>query len=182
MQTMREVVDFPGNLPRLVQRVAGQWFCAGRNRLVEELEIHRQQADLLADVVVQFAGDPRTLRVLGVEQPRPEVVDAPGTAAQRFFAAAQSIFGRSALPSLRKQAGDEKPLRHQHCRTAQHVDPGPLPHRRLRRSFLEFALAAACYPGIALGRMDGGQERVRMRARGDRTEGEGEQLDAQSDG
>ena len=55
---------------RAVQRFARERFAVWRNGAAQQLEIDRQQRHLLADVVVQLAGDPGALGVLGVQQPR----------------------------------------------------------------------------------------------------------------
>ena len=75
MKAVRQVAHVSGNLlsPRP---------CLGRKTLgvagfgaADVVEIHGQQRELLADVVVQFACDPRTLGLLCVEQSRSEVTD-----------------------------------------------------------------------------------------------------------
>ena len=89
MQAVRQIAHVSGNLlsPRP---------CLGRETLgvagigaAYLVEIHGQQRQLLADVVVQFACDPRTLGLLCVEQSRPEVTDPLVARTQTPLASAQ---------------------------------------------------------------------------------------------
>ena len=100
---MREVVHIPGNVLRLVQRVADKRFGRAWHFVEQELEIHREQGDLLADIVVQFAGEARTFGVLGLEQPRPEIADALVAAAQLLVAATHVLLCLPSHPSLQQQ-------------------------------------------------------------------------------
>ena len=152
MQTVREVVDAPGNLLRPVQRLAGERFAVGRNRAAEQLEIDREQGDLLADVVVQFAGDAGTFGVLGMQQPRRRGRECASNCSAAPLRCRAIDPRPPAPPSLHEQAGDEEPLRQQHRRGAQDVDPESLPAPTLAWEPPRGSRAPLPgYPGIALG-------------------------------
>ena len=94
-------------------------------------EIDREQGDLLADIVVQFAGDARTFGVLGLEQPRPEIADALVAAAQRLLDRhAPDLLPAVASVAAASKPSDEERLGHQHRRCGEDVDLVAVPDGR----------------------------------------------------
>src|SRR5688572_25580426 len=75
MQTVRQVVHVFGNLLRSRPCVGSETLRL-TGILAYLVEIHCQQRQRLADVVVEFACDPRALGLLCVEQSRSEVTDS----------------------------------------------------------------------------------------------------------
>ena len=96
-------------------------------------ELDRQQRQLLADVVVQFARDARPLGFLRGDQPAGEIAD-PGVAAAKLrLALEDALFGLTALSSMHEQTGDEHRLYEQHRDCANDVELVALPGGRLSK-------------------------------------------------
>ena len=96
-------------------------------------ELDRQQRQLLADVVVQFARDARPLGFLRGDQTAGEIAD-PGVAVAKFCLALEdALFGLTALPSMHEQTGDEQRLDQQHRDRADDVELVALPGGRLTK-------------------------------------------------
>ena len=98
MQTVRQVVHVSGNLLSARPCLGGEPLGFARIGAAHLVEIHGQQRQLLADVVVQFARDPRTLGLLRVEQSRPEVADPLVARTKTVLASAQLDLGMVPSP------------------------------------------------------------------------------------
>ena len=136
VQLVREIVNAGRNPGRAIRGVMGalQGVRARRVDGVTKLfELDRQQRQLLADVVVQFARDARPLGFLRGDQPAGEIADPGVAAAKLCLALEDALFGLAALPSVHQQAGDEQRLYQQHRECANDVELVALPGGRLTK-------------------------------------------------
>ena len=103
MQTVRQVVHASGNLQSLCPYLGDEPPGFARIGDTHPVEIHGQQRQFLADVVVQLARDQRTLGLLRLEQSRPEVADPLVARMETVLASAQIDFGTVPSRSVNKQ-------------------------------------------------------------------------------
>ena len=83
----------------------------------ESIDADRHVGQLLADVVVQIAGDVGARRFLGVDEPPRHLPDAIVAGAQRRLARADGVVGAAQPRALPQQPGDQQQLRdHYHDR------------------------------------------------------------------
>src|SRR6516162_2031767 len=125
MEAVREIVHALGNVLCAIECALQQTIDATTVlRLVfgtHQVEIEREQRKLLADVVVQLAGDTCALRFLRAEQAATEIANPLVAGAQFLGAVARLSFSEQSPPLLNQQTDDESRLREQHDRGADDV-------------------------------------------------------------
>src|SRR5262249_38906264 len=88
---------------------------------------------LLADVVVQLAGDVRPLALLRLDQPRAEIADAIVARAQALLTVDQPLLGTAPPATLHQQARNQRGLREEHDQRGEDVRPIALEDRRFAK-------------------------------------------------
>ena len=87
------------------------------NGVAQLVELDREQRQLLAHVVVQFARDPHALHFLGADETAREVTYPLVAGVELGFAFQEALLGSPSFVALQEQPGDEKGLHEQQrCR------------------------------------------------------------------
>ena len=110
VQSLRQVMDASGDALQPVHCLPAEsvgLVPSVHSQVPEQFEVDRQERDLLTDVVVQLAGDTRTLDVLFTEQPPAQIADPFVARPQLGLTSARVIFRLSSSRGLHEQSRDQ---------------------------------------------------------------------------
>jgi hypothetical protein len=114
MKVVRQAADVAGDVAaafeQFVKRV-GDGGRRTRRAQAQALDVHAQEHQLLAQVVVQLAGETGPLRFLGGNQPAGEMLGFLVTRTQCRFAGSQRVLCEAPPGPLHEQRRDERRLR-----------------------------------------------------------------------
>src|SRR5688572_14815916 len=130
------------------------------DELALEIAQHDRQArQLLAQIVMQLARDPRSLRFLRVDQAASQVLVLRGSRPEALLALAQGTLSAPPTDPLHGQAGDEGTLHGDDQRRAEDVGFVPFPDARLpeQDGAPRWQPGFSDVPRLQLGRVVGGQ-------------------------
>src|SRR6188768_4375765 len=127
MQTVRQVVHVLGDASSQIQRFSRLELGLLLAGSAQQLEIDRQDRELLADVIVQLARDAGAFGFLCAQQARPEVADASVTHLQVRLTSAQRVLGAAAACALNQQSCDQQRLNHENREGTDDVVPEAMP-------------------------------------------------------
>src|SRR5580765_6976647 len=109
VQAVREVVNALGDLPRAIQRFMQQragLYLEFRLGAPNDLEIDREERQLLADIVMELPGNPGSFRFLCHQQAAAQVPNAIVARPQLRLAAVNQCLRLSSSHTLDKQKRD----------------------------------------------------------------------------
>ena len=116
--------------------VCASWI--GRMKFLRLLDGDRHAGQLLADVVVEIAGDVRARRFLRVDQTSGQLPDPLVARSNRRLTCQDRFFGATPSGSLHEESGDRQQLRGDHDDRADDVPAIGFPHGRREESDLRF--------------------------------------------
>ena len=131
MQAVRQIMHAPGDLPRTVQRRHCRRTPTNLSGVGHQLEIDFEQRHLLADVVVEFAGNPRPFFLMRVQEASPEVPDPPVADLQLRRVRPHLGFGPLTPDPLDHEAGNERRLNQENREDTEDIPTVAVPRRGL---------------------------------------------------